>query len=287
MYTKAYNSFISILDLLILSYLLDTLIFAFFIPDPELKSHAFIFRAFAIGTIVFILFHAYKQPGKGIQWIRYFYPWVFLLFAFYDTAYFHRILFSQTFDQHWMEVDYTLLGNSLQQIHDFMAEFPLLKALLHLSYYLYIPLLVWFLFRLRKSSSPEKADTLFMLCNSLLWTYIIFMILPTHGPQFVVENQITQAYFSDFYMDCLQYPSGGFPSAPILMVWILVLWSRKNDRKFFSYALVLAILLSLAAILLWKSYFISVMVSIVLSPLFYYGSLKIKKLYEKFMMELF
>jgi hypothetical protein len=276
---------IGLVDLLVISYLLDTLIFAFFIPDPTEKTQAFIFRGFSFATILFILYHRRQAPGKATQWIKDLYPWIFLIPAFHDVSSFTSIVFSTPFDAHWQHIDYKIVGSFFHKLKPDSAMHNL-YTLAHMSYAF---LLIAFVFRLKNKNPVQGEKAAFLVLNSILWLYILFMVLPSTSPNsslFTSGEENPIGWISAIYSFLLQHSYGAFPSAPIALSLVISIWGYSYDRWLFKMSLFMLVLGLGGAILSGFHTMSSVIAGLLIAPLLFWGSQKVYRLYERIMDEL-
>lgn len=286
------KNIINVIDLIVISYLLDTLVLSFFIPDLGLKLQPILFRILAFGAIGFIIFNNNKRPNKITAAIRFFYPVVLLSYVYGETAIFNTIFFKTSFDISLANIENNLFGFQPSLVFADNYNSVFIRELLNFSYFSYYLFVFGFAILAWKSSVELGQKVLFVIINSFIIYYVFFIIFPSFGPQYYFLNgklPPPQGFFPKL-IHLIQYfgeaDTGAFPSSHVGMMVIFVIVAAKYYRKFLFLTLFFTILIIPATVYIKAHYAIDIIGGIISAPIIYFVSVKMyffsKRLLDEF-----
>ncbi|MBS9768115.1 MAG: phosphatase PAP2 family protein [Flavobacteriaceae bacterium] len=119
----------------------------------------------------------------------------------------------------------------------------------------------------------------FILITSFLIYYTIFIFLPAWGPQFYLEypqNHIeAQGVFGNIIkiiQENGEAKTAAFPSSHIGISVIVLIWLRKNLKKYFAFFIPTTILLTFATVYIKAHYTVDVLAGFATAPIVYFIS---------------
>lgn len=268
----------NVVDLIVISYLIDTLILSFFIPEPRGWIHPTLFRLLTFTAIGFVLFHDNKYPSKVSNFIRFFYPVALLTYIYGETAQFGHIFFSAPLDGYLSSWEHSIFG--FQPALEFDKAMPQawFRELMNFGYFVYYLFTFGFAlaaFYLRKK---EALKILFIIIFSFLTYYIFFIIFPSEGPQFYFlhgELPPPQGVFGHLVywaQEIGEAPTGAFPSSHVGMMVIFCWISYKYFRKSFIITLFFTAIITLATVYIKAHYAIDIVAAYISAPILIYLS---------------
>lgn len=274
------KNIINIVDLIVISYLIDTLILSFFISDSGLRLQPILFRVVAIGAIGFIIFHNNREPNKITSAIRFFYPVVLLSYVYGETAIFNTIFFKTSFDGFLANIENQIFGFQPALVFAVNYSSVFINELLNFSYFSYYLFVFGFAILAWKSSVEIGQKVLFIIINSFIIYYVFFILFPSFGPQYYFLNGELPAPQGVFpkLIHLIQFfgeaPTGAFPSSHVGMMVIFLILAAKYYRKFLFLTLVFTILIIPATVYIKAHYAIDIIGGIISAPIIYFISLK-------------
>ncbi|NOY50497.1 MAG: phosphatase PAP2 family protein [Chlorobi bacterium] len=232
-------------------------------------------RFVIIVAIVLFIIISKGSKNQLTEIIRDGYPLIFSAYFYQETVFYNKIFFSNI-DNFLNDADMYLFGYqpsvmfSLKLPNLFFSE---LMYISYFSFYLLIIAVVLVLFFKQRERFPEY---IFYLSASLYLFYLLFMLIPSEGPQFYFgspENQPPEAYFFDKLMHFIQefgeQPTGAFPSSHIGFSLIILYVFYKFHKPFFYIAMPIVFLLILATVYIKAHYVVDVFGGLVSAPLFF------------------
>jgi len=276
--------FINVVDLIVLSYLFDTLILSLFIHEPGGWIHPVLFRSLTFVAIGFILYHDNNYPSKTSHWIRFFYPLVLATYIYGETAQLSHIFFNHSLDGMLSSIEDSIFG--FQPALRFDKAMPQLwfKELMNFGYFTYYLFTFGFAlaaFYLRKK---EAMKIMFVILFSFLTYYIFFIIFPTEGPQYYFLNGKTpppQGIFSHlihWIQEVGEAPTGAFPSSHVGMMIIFCWLSIKYFRVLLPITLLFTVIITFATVYIKAHYVVDIVAGYLSAPILIFLSLQFYKM---------
>jgi len=245
----------------------------------EKLAHSLVHLLFRLGIILLITVLVYlqrKKANKFIRFIQSFYPFVLLAYTFGETAYLNHLFFQHSFDSIIIHWELVLFGS--QPSIEFSRHFPehWFAELLNFSYlsYYFMTLGLALVYYFRYPQEAEKM--IFIIITSLYIYYLIFILIPTEGPQYYLPAPLNQAIRSGIFSDLVQFvehygdkPTGAFPSSHVGMSFIYLILTYRKLPKLFWLLLPFVLLICMATVYIKAHYALDVIGGMVSAPLIY------------------
>lgn len=241
--------------------------------------------------LVFVLFFIYFDKYISIRLfslIRSVYPLIFSAYFYAETFYFNPFNL-EAIDPFLLQWDQMIFG--FQPSIYFSETFSnlLWSEIMYFSYFYFYLLIAGFAFYVFFLKKPILDESIFKLSFSMYLFYLIFLFIPSEGPQFFLnesQNHLPEAYFFDQIMHFIQktaeQPTGAFPSSHV-GISIIILWiSYKRMRLFFKISWPFVVLLILSTVYIKAHYFVDIIGGLLIAPIILYLSHKIFSLLNKF-----
>lgn len=286
------NKYINIVDLVVISYLIDTLVLCFFIPDSANKMQPVLFRLVSFIAIGFIIFHNIKENNKITSAIRFFYPIVLLSYIYGETALFNSVFFRTSFDSYLVNWDFALFGCQPALIFHKKFNSIFFSELMNFSYFSYYLFVIGFAFLAFRSSAEKRRKNIFVIINSFIIYYAIFIVIPTYGPQFYFPNEsieMRKGIFSTIIHWIQLFgeaPTGAFPSSHVGMMFVFLFIAFKDYRKAIPITIIFTLLIIPATVYIKAHYVVDIIAGIISAPILYFISNQMFKFYNKVLEEL-
>lgn len=273
------RNIVNIIDLVVISYLIDTFVLVIFLPDG-MKLQPMIFRIAAFFAISFIIYHNKKEPNKITNAIRFFYPIALLSYIYGETAIFNTIFFRHSFDFWLSQIELQIFGfqPALEFANKYNSSFIYnLMYFSYLSYYLFIigfSILAW------RSAGEIKEKNMFIIINSFIIYYMFFIIFPSHGPQYYLLNgQLSEPqgiFAGTVHLIQLigEAPTGAFPSSHVGMMVIFVIMAARNFKKALPITIIITVLILFSTVYIQAHYAVDVVAGVISAPILYWISSK-------------
>jgi membrane-associated phospholipid phosphatase len=240
-------------------------------------------------VLMLLIFLQNRYPkNKYLILIRLFSPLPFLPILYGETDYFNNLFFAQNLDPFFANIEFLLFKAQpsllfAEQMHfDWMAE---LMYFGYFSYYLLILLIPIYAFYTKGIHLAEK--TIFIIINSFLLYYLIFIIIPVAGPQFYFSEKMTllpEGYLFGPIIKLIQLhgegETGAFPSSHVSICLIILYICYAEIKKLFPYVLIISILLILSTVYLRAHYVIDLLGALIMTPVMYIFSFWLYKKFE-------
>lgn len=267
-------------EIVIISYLFLTGIFIFLF-SKQISDYAELLYIRLLILLVITLLAWFRKTFIDfplIQFIRYVFPILLLAFFYKETDSLNNILFRQNLDPLFSRIE-SLIFNSQPALTFSMyvpsKVFAELMYLGYFSYYLMIILVpMYFYFKDEKHAE----QIMFVMINSFLVFYLIFIFLPVTGPQYFFGrlHDVPDGYLFGYVIHWIhkigEAPTAAFPSSHVSICLILLLYCYQHARKLLMFILPFAVLLILSTVYIRAHYVIDVVAAIIITPLFYWLS---------------
>ncbi len=236
-------------------------------------------RLVVFALILILALIQIKVKKKWLIFLRFFYPFALLTYAYDETATFNMFFFHQPLDNYFVIVDKWIFG--FQPAIEFSKHFPQhwFGELLYMSYfsYYFILLVVGLSFFFFRYIEAEK--TIFILITSFYIYYLIFIFLPVVGPQYYFTFPMNKPPHTGFFSNAVQWvqsfgekPTGAFPSSHVGIAVIYLMLTYNNFKKLYYLLLPFVVLILFATVYIKAHYAIDVVGGLISAPLLYYFS---------------
>lgn len=233
------------------------------------------FRATTLAIIFLISITTAKWNKSRVFSIgRLYFPVALLGYLYKETDYLNNLIFKTDLDPIFANLEEFIFGMqpaiefSKVISTDFFAE---LMYFGYFSYYLLILFLpVWLFF---KAGRQEAEQLIFIMINSFIIYYLIFILLPVGGPQFYFEgrtNNLPGGFVFGPAIRIIQQigeaPTAAFPSSHVSIYFMLTYVCYKFARKFLIIIIPIGFLLLLSTVYIRAHYIVDVLFAMLYTP---------------------
>ncbi len=242
--------------------------------DLENKLTPLGFRSLAILIIAGMAYYQKMFRGGIMQFLRYAYPLILIIYLYPETDQFNNIFFANQ-DPFFSRIEESIFG--LQPSLLLLEKFPQLwiVELMSFGYFSYYLLIFGFSLILFLRNPRLFYRLTFIIISSFYIYYIIFILLPVAGPQYFFaspDNEVPTAYLFSRMLKLVQElgerPTGAFPSSHVGIVLIIIWYTIKYFRQWIYLVLPLSIVLIISTVYLKAHYLIDSITAIVTIPFF-------------------
>ncbi len=232
---------------------------------------------FRILTILIIYGMAYYHElfrGGVMQFIRYAYPLILVIYLYPETDHFNNIFFENQ-DPFFCRVEETTFG--FQPSLVLLERFPKLWIieLMSFGYFSYYLLIFGFSLILFLSDMKLFYRLTFVIIASFYIYYLVFILLPVAGPQYFFpppENEVPTAYLFSRMLKLVQElgerPTGAFPSSHVGIVLIIIWYTFKHFKNWLYVVIPLSVILTISTVYLKAHYGIDIIAATITIPFF-------------------
>ncbi len=220
-------------------------------------------------------------PEKGLHFINAILGVGFLGFFYNETGMLNHLLF-QPIDPYLVIIEEWIFG--MQPSVLFSAKFPgvWITELMNLGYLSYYLIIVGFVLMALYQKPQQFHRLLFLISQSFIIYYLIFILIPSWGPQFYFSapsNQASQGVFFQKIVAFIQQQgetaTGAIPSSHVGITFMIVMLSYRHFRRYFWCILPFALLLFCSTVYIKAHYLIDVIAGFISAPLILLFSQKI------------
>lgn len=253
------------------------IIFGFFRVEFALLHLLFRVGVFALILLFIVADQNLKKPF--IRFLRNFYPLGLFAFFYAETDSLNNLIFHTDLDQYIVNLEETLFGG--QPSIWFYQYFPWtwFNELMNAAYFSFYILIFFLCFWVYKKDETEGRFSIFIICSSFYFYYILFILFPVVGPQFYFEppyNHVPDAYiFRDImkFIDSIgERPTAAFPSSHVGIVCILWYLAFKYAKPLLKWYIPIGIALFFSTVYIKAHYVIDVIAGILSAPTIYWMS---------------
>jgi len=138
--------------------------------------------------------------NKWLYFIRLFSPLLLLGYLYSETDYLNNLIFAENLDPIFVNIEQMLFG--VQWSEKFSQVFPsnFYAELMYLGYFSYylliisVPLIIYY-----NLGAKAAEKTIFIVINSFLIYYTLFIIFPVVGPQFHFQYSYYMIFCNSFF----------------------------------------------------------------------------------------
>jgi len=189
-------------------------------------------------------------------------------------------------------LEYSFFG--FQPSMEFSAKFPQLwfSELMNFSYFSYYLFTAGFAFAAYFLRKEDSVKILYIIINSFLFYYTIFIIFPSEGPQYFLlqSPEETHGFFASLVslaQKIGEAPTGAFPSSHVGMMVIFSWISAKYFPRILALVLLVSILICFATVYIKAHYAIDVIAGIISAPIILFLANKFYKISQTILEEKF
>ncbi len=278
---------LNIVDYTTLIYSATTLIWILiFYNQIQTPVAKILIRISIVGLIILIIKFDISKNNRISNFIRYFYPIIFLSYWYGETADFNSVLFTP-FDDFLYRIDEYIFGYQPSLLFSENFSSKIFSEVINFGYFSYyflniITFLIIFFY-----NNKDLKRAVFIITSSFFIYYWIFILFPVVGPQFWFPESLR--YVPDGYIfregvKLVQLigekPTGAFPSSHVGMTIIFLILTLQTSKKAFLFMLPISIILCFATVYIKAHYFIDVVFGIISGFFFFYISNFLYSKYE-------
>lgn len=212
-------------------------------------------------------------PATGLNYINGILGGGFLAFFYNETAQLNHISFNPI-DPLLVNMENVLFGSQPSLLFSSWLPDVWMVELMNLGYLSYYFIIISFLVILIHRLPDEFNHKMFLISQSFIIYYLIFIFVPSWGPQFWFEapaNEIPQGIFFQKIMAFIQHtgeaPTGAIPSSHVGITMIICILAYRKLRSFIKIISPFVILLILSTIYIKAHYVVDVIAGIATAPL--------------------
>ncbi|HAF28003.1 MAG TPA: phosphoesterase [Bacteroidales bacterium] len=268
-------------DLVVISFCIATGIFMLFGYRQLQNISIHLILRIALLTLIFLLVKVEDSKNLLLQFFRNFYPLLFLGFFYSETDYYNNFLF-ENLDIFLVHIENKIIGTQLALEFSKQIPFPWFSEIMHFGYFSYyvMTLGIPLLFYIKARRHFEKA--MFIIILSFCFYYILFILLPSIGPQFYFplnQQSVPEGYLFSKMMNIIielaETQTGAFPSSHVGLAMIYILLAVKYFKRVLFFLMPLTVILVFSTVYLKAHYTIDIIAGAITGILFYYLSVKI------------
>ncbi len=235
-------------------------------------QHTFI----ALSLILIALLNT-KKNNHLTTTLRVFFPLIIISFLYTETDLINNILFNSNLDSTFAYVEQWIFNCQPALTFSTTCNTNLVSELMYFGYFSYylligfVPMLVFI-----KYGTMAAQKVVFIIIQSFLWYYLIFIIIPVAGPQYYFNqtHTIPDGYVFSNLVRFIQLtgeaPTAAFPSSHVAMCLILVHQSFKAFQTKALWLLPTTLLLILSTVYIQAHYVIDIIAAFITAPLIYW-----------------
>lgn len=219
-----------------------------------------------------------RNPGvRAIQLTRRFLPFALLGYLYNELDYLNNIIIADDLDPMLASAEERLFG--IQPALEFakildLSGFAEAMYLGYFSYYLLVFLIPLYLFLGKGSEMGER--WIFILINSFMIFYLMFIFIPAGGPQFyftqsaeTVPGGYVFGALTRFIQANLEVPAAAFPSSHVSICLILVWACYRQAPRLLIVVMPLSLLMLLSTVYIRAHYVIDVLAAFIITPVIF------------------
>lgn len=235
-----------------------------------------IIKLITIGTILSWKAISSKLPYKSLNYINALLGVGFLAFFYNETAWLNQLFF-KPIDEVLILADELIFGfQPAIEFSDRMSSIFFIE-LMNFGYLSYYFIIVSFLILLIKYNEKIYNKLLFLLSTSFIIYYVIFIFVPSYGPQFWYNNTLNIAPEGVFFQRIVHFiqengevKTGAIPSSHVGITLIITILSRQYLKFYFWIILPVTIILYFSTVYIKAHYFVDVIAGILSAPIILY-----------------
>jgi membrane-associated phospholipid phosphatase len=214
-----------------------------------------------------------KASARALDYLNAILGVGFLAFLYNETGQLNHLFF-QPIDPFLANLEEKLFG--MQPSLWFSAKFPgiIMVELMNLGYLSYYFIVVGFVLLAMHRKPSEYNRLLFLISQSFIIYYLIFIFVPSWGPQFYFStpyNMAPQGIFFQKIIALIQHTgeaaTGAMPSSHVGMTLIVLILAYRHFNDFFLWILPFALLLFCSTVYIKAHYFVDTLAGFITAPI--------------------
>jgi len=227
-------------DMLILIYMLMLSVLILIAGRPIADYYVELLQnAGIILLVIFIIRYAKNRDNKIVLFFRLLYPVLLFTIFYRETGGLMHLIYPGFLDSHLTAVERTIMGGHPTIWLDKHLINIILTEILSLTYFLYYPLIPFFLllaFFRKRYDVIERS--LFAICLTFFICYMIFFIYPIEGPRYYFVGQYIHKINGIIFRPMVEFVQakgsvhgGAMPSSHFGVAFVILLFCLKYFRK--------------------------------------------------------
>lgn len=265
------------IDVLFIYYLIVTTLIQFLNWNHSPQFWILIqIRSVLVFGVFGLIYYNSKNHHPIINLLRKTYPIILSGYFYSETVYYNKLLF-RNIDPSLARIESWIFG--FQPSVAFSVDFSnrIYSEIMYFGYFSFYLLIVGFTLYVYFRKREFFNKTTFQLSASLYIFYLIFILVPSEGPQFYFpypENALPDAYLFGHIMHFIQsiaeQPTGAFPSSHVGVSVIILILSKKIAPLFFKIAAPFVFILILSTVYIKAHYAVDILGGILFAPFILY-----------------
>jgi len=268
-------------DVVVITYLVITaLLIAMFHSSLIHASGQIAIRLSFIILIIVVVWIQYKWlTGRVSSLIHLFFPLILLIYLYQETDTLNNLIYPVNLDPFFSRIELILFGRQPSLWFSVIIPYNTFAEVMYFGYFSYYLMLIavplFFFFR-KIDETAEKA--MFIIINSFLLFYLIFIVIPVAGPQYYFTGwpELPKGYLFGSVIRWIQQmgeaPTAAFPSSHVSVCLILIIFCYKFERKLVQYMIPIAVLLILSTVYIRAHYVVDIIAAFFITPVIYWIS---------------
>ena len=261
------------LDYLTFGFIIITSILIFFGCESNNLMFLLLFYRFLIVIGIGLLLYVNKKlNNKFLKLIRNIYPIIITGYFYQETVHYNKLLLNNI-DPLLFTIENRLFSCQLSLQFSRILPHRIFSEIMYLGYFSFYYFIFGFcIFCFYEIKKFEKPIFL-MICSFFLY-YLIFAIIPSQGPQYYLNEELTNVpngYIFAFLVKLLQnigeQPTGAFPSSHVGITLVILYLSKKYLKSFFNQIIIIAVILIFSTVYIKAHYAIDVIAAIIITPI--------------------
>lgn len=227
--------------------------------------------------ILILLFALTSRKFNSLKYfnlVRLFFPVLLLAYLYKETDYLNNIFFQTDLDPLIAVLDEYIFGMQPALIFASALPYGFFAELMYFGYFSYYLMILTVPSYLYVKVSRQSGEQMFfIIINSFVIFYIVFIVLPVAGPQFYFKDDagiIPEGYLFGPIMDVLQHIGEGktaaFPSSHVSICIMLIYGCLKHARNLLKIFIPLGLLLIMSTVYIKAHYVVDILSAVLYTP---------------------
>jgi len=256
----------------LVAYCLLTILISFL---PAIRVSPVAFYIPKVIVIVYVLAYKYLKeqfPELVIKYLNAIIGAGFLAFFYNETAQLNDAFLAPV-DPYLVSLEESIFGNQPSLVFSEVAGSLLMTELMNLGYLSYYFIIASFLIISIHKLPYESERYLFICCQSFIIYYLIFIFIPSVGPQYYFPESVNKPAEGIFFQKAIAFiqflgeaPTGAMPSSHVGITVIICILAYRKLRGFLYAVLPLTVLLVISTVYIKAHYVVDVIAGILSAP---------------------
>jgi membrane-associated phospholipid phosphatase len=214
-----------------------------------------VFNLGVCAAIVFLVYAAGNGNGRGLTFIRHWYPFLLFFFLYEETRYLIHLVFPYPFDLVINRFELAVFGAYPTVWLEKFFSFGLNEYFMF-SYSTYYFLIAVLGLALYSKKRIKEFDNLIFTCAVAYYiSYLCFVLLPVEGPRFALvaahQAELKGGFFTWLTRNVVD--KGGIrgaamPSSHVAIAWVVLIYAKRHHRILYGVFLPLVISLCISTV---------------------------------------